>query len=332
MKNSKQFVKILGVGSYVPEKVVTNDDLSKVVDTSDEWIRTRTGIRERRIAAPDQTTSDLCVCAARKAMENASIGVEDIDLILTGTITSDVIIPSTSVFVQTKLGLKNIPCFDYNAACSGLQYGIEIARSLIESQRYKNILLICGDKLSAITDWQDRSTCVLFGDGAGAVVLSATENEEENSIIDVLLGANGEHSELITIPAGGSREPASEKTVSERKHFMKMSGRDLFREAVKSMGNCAQEILDRNGMSANDVDFVVTHQANWRIIDAVRERLDISPEKVCVTIDRYGNTSASSCIIAIDSLIQGGKIVRGSKGLTVGFGAGLTWGAAILKF
>ncbi|MDR0742164.1 MAG: ketoacyl-ACP synthase III [Puniceicoccales bacterium] len=332
MKNSKRFVKILGVGSYVPEKVVTNDDLSKIVDTSDEWIRARTGIRERRIAASDQTTSDLCVCAARKAMENASIAVDDIDLILTGTITSDVVLPSTSVFIQTKLGLKNIPCLDYNVACSGLQYGIELARSLIESRRYKNILLVCGDKLSAITDWEDRSTCILFGDGAGAIVLSATENEEENSIIDVVLGANGEHSELIILPAGGSREPASEKTVSERKHFMKMSGRDLFREAVKIMGNCAQEILDRNGMSANDMDFVVTHQANWRIIDAVRERLGVSPEKVCVTIEKYGNTSASSCIIALDSLIKNGKIVRGSKVLTVGFGAGLTWGAAILKF
>ncbi|MDR1232967.1 MAG: ketoacyl-ACP synthase III [Puniceicoccales bacterium] len=332
MKNSKQFAKILGVGSYVPEKIVTNDDLSKIVDTTDEWIRARTGIRERRIAASDQTTSDLCVCAARKAMENAKIGADDIDLILTGTITSDVIFPSASVFVQTKLGLKNIPCFDYNVACSGLQYGIEIARSLIGSQRYKNILLICGDKLSAITDWQDRSTCVLFGDGAGAIVLSATENEEENSIIDVLLGANGEHSELIILPAGGSREPASEKTVSERKHFMKMAGRDLFREAVKIMGNCAQEILGRNNMSTNDIDFLITHQANLRIIDAVRERLDISPEKVCVTIDKYGNTSASSCIIALDNLIRNGKIVRESKVLTVGFGAGLTWGAAILKF
>ncbi|MDR1528021.1 MAG: ketoacyl-ACP synthase III [Puniceicoccales bacterium] len=332
MKNSKQFAKILGVGCYVPEKIVTNDDLSRIVDTSDEWIRARTGIQERRIAASDQTTSDLCVCAARKALESASMAVDDIDLILTGTITSDVVLPSTSVFIQTKLGLKNIPCFDYNVACSGLQYGIELARTLIGSQRYKNILLICGDKLSAITDWQDRSTCVLFGDGAGAIVLSAAENEEENSIIDVLLGANGEHSELIILPAGGSREPASEKTVSERKHFMKMSGRDLFREAVKIMGNCAQEILDRNGMSASDMDFVVTHQANWRIIDAVRERLEIPPEKVCVTIDKYGNTSASSCIIALDSLIKSGKIVRGSKVLTVGFGAGLTWGAAILKF
>ncbi|MDR2776832.1 MAG: ketoacyl-ACP synthase III [Puniceicoccales bacterium] len=332
MKNHKQFVKILGVGSYVPGKIVTNDDLSKIIDTSDEWIQTRTGIRERRIAAADQTTSDLCVCAARKATENANIAVDAIDLILTGTITSDVMFPSTSVFVQAKLGLKNIPCFDYNVACSGLQYGIELAWSLIESRRYKNILLICGDKLSAITDWQDRSTCVLFGDGAGAMILSATENEEENSIVDVLLGANGEHSELIILPAGGSREPASEKTVSERKHFMKMSGRDLFREAVKIMGNCAQEILGRNNMSTSDIDFLITHQANLRIIDAVRERLDISPEKVCVTIDKYGNTSASSCIIAIDSLIRSGKIIQGSKVLTVGFGAGLTWGAAILKF
>ncbi|MDR1890963.1 MAG: ketoacyl-ACP synthase III [Puniceicoccales bacterium] len=332
MKNNRQFTKILGVGAYVPEKVVTNDDLCKIVDTSDEWIQSRTGIRERRIARADQTTSDLCVCAARRAMENANISVGDIDLILTGTITSDTAFPSTSTFVQKKLGVKDIPCIDYNVACSGLQYGLEIARSFIESQRYKKILLICGDKLSAVTDWQDRSTCVLFGDGAGAIVLSATEKEEENSIIDILLGANGEHTEILMMPAGGSREPASEESVKGRRHFLKMSGRDVFREAVKIMGSCAQEILDRNGMSANDVDFVVTHQANWRIIDAIRERLNVPSEKVCVTIDKYGNTSASSCIIAIDSLIGSNKIVPGSKVLTVSFGAGLTWGAAILKF
>ncbi|MDR2779272.1 MAG: ketoacyl-ACP synthase III [Puniceicoccales bacterium] len=332
MKNRKLFTKILGIGAYVPEKIVTNDDLCKIVDTTDEWIQTRTGIRERRIAAADQTTSDLCVCAARRAIENAKIAADDIDLILTGTITSDVAFPATSVFIQRKLGLKDIPCFDYNVACSGLQYGIEIARSLIGLQSYKNILLVCGDKLSAVTDWQDRSTCILFGDGAGAIVLSATENEEENSIIDVLLGADGEHSEILILPAGGSREPTSRESVNERKHFLKMSGRDVFREAVKLMGNCAQEILEKNGMSANDIDFVVTHQANWRIIDAIRERLGVPSEKVCVTIDKYGNTSASSCIIAIDSLIKGNKIMKGSKILTVSFGAGLTWGAAILKF
>jgi 3-oxoacyl-[acyl-carrier-protein] synthase-3 len=329
----KKFAKILGVGAYLPDRILTNDDLGKIVDTSDEWIRTRTGIRERRMAAPNQSTSDLCASAARKAIENAGMGIDSIDLILLGTITPDMLFPATSALVQDKLGMRNTPCLDFNAACCGTQYGIELANSLlVGSGRYETILLICGDKMSSVIDWQDRTTCVLLGDGAGAMVLSTTENGDENSIIDVTLGANGSLAELLTQPAGGSREPASEETVRNRRHFFRMKGRDVFREAVKSMVSCSQEILRRNSMAMGDIDFVVPHQANLRIIESLQERLGIPPEKICVTIDKFGNTSGSSCLIAMDSLAREGKIRRGSKILSVAFGAGLTWGSAILKF
>jgi 3-oxoacyl-[acyl-carrier-protein] synthase-3 len=333
VRKNEKFAKILGIGSYVPEKILTNDDLSKMVDTSDEWILSRTGIRERRIAASDQATSDLCVIAARRAIENAGIDPEKIDLILVGTITSDLRFPSAAVFIQNKLGLKNIPCFDYNVACSGTQYGIGLASSLLTGVgRYENILLICGDKMTSVVDWQDRTTCVLLGDGAGAIVFSSVDSEEENSVIDVLLGANGGLWDLLMIPAGGSLEPTSEETLKNRSHFFKMKGKDVFREAIKVMGACSQEILRRNDMTVHDVDFVVPHQANRRIIEALQEKLEIPDEKICVTVDKYGNTSESSCIIAMDSLMQAGKMAKGSKILSVGFGAGLTWGAAILKF
>ncbi|MDR1595896.1 MAG: ketoacyl-ACP synthase III [Puniceicoccales bacterium] len=332
-KDSGRFVKISGIGSYVPERILTNNELEKMVDTSDEWIQTRTGIKERRIAADNQATSDLCVLAAQRAMESAKISRNDIDLILVGTITSDMPFPSTAVIVQSKLGLSNIPCFDYNVACSGTQYGIELASSLLTgSRKYRNILLICGDKMSSVVDWQDRATCVLLGDGAGAMVLSVTENGEENSIVDVLLGANGGLWELLFLAAGGSKEPASFKTVENRKHFLRMSGRDVFREAVLVMQSCAQEILSRNNMTIEEIDFVVPHQANLRIITALQERLGVFDEKICITVDKYGNTSASSCLIAMDTFVKSGKIRRGSKILSMGFGAGLTWGAAILKF
>ncbi|MDR1433167.1 MAG: ketoacyl-ACP synthase III [Puniceicoccales bacterium] len=333
MKKSIRFAKISAIGSYVPEKILTNDDLSKMIDTSDEWIQARTGIRERRIAADGQITSDLCVEAARAAIKKAGISAEDVDLILVGTITSDMPFPSTAVFVQSKLGLQNIPCFDYNVACSGTQYGIALANALLtSSDSYKNILLICGDKMTSVVDWNDRATCVLLGDGAGAAIFSATEKEEENSVIDVLLGADGKLWELLHVPAGGSSEPASVKTIEDGKHFFKMKGRDVFREAIRIMEGCAREILQRNGMTVADIDFVVLHQANLRIIEALQERLKIPDEKVCITVDKYGNTSGSSCLIAIDTFARSGRIRSGSKILSVGFGAGLTWGAAILKF
>ena len=322
MRNS---VKIAGFGSYVPEKVLTNDDLSKIVDTSDEWIRTRTGIGERHIADSTQFTSDLCTLAAQAAMRDA--GVDSVDLILIGTVTPDMSFPSTAAIVQRKLGLKNIPCFDFESACAGFQYGTELATMLCS--KYDRVLLICGDKMSAITDWQDRSTCVLFGDGAGAVVFS--RDDEKSSIVDVLLGSNGNFSHLLEMPAGGSACPASAETIQQRKHFVKMAGREVFREAVLCMTSSCQEILKRNGLTIDDIDFVVPHQANIRIIEAIRERLNIPQEKVQLTVHKYGNTSASSCIIALDDLRKSGKLQKNMKILTVSFGAGLTWGASILQ-
>jgi 3-oxoacyl-[acyl-carrier-protein] synthase-3 len=334
MKSGGQrFAKILGVGAYVPERVLTNADLCAMVDTSDEWIRTRTGIVERRIASDGQATSDLCTAAAQMAMDRASIAADGIDLVIISTLTPDMPTPNTSVLVQHKLGMDGIPCMDFNVACSGFQYGLELSRSLISSSgRYNNILLVCGDKLSTVVDWQDRSTCILFGDGAGAVVLSATENANENSIVDVMVGANGKLSNLLRIPAGGSAEPSSCESVTKRRHFMQMNGRDVFREAVRTMESCAAEILRKNGMTVNDVDFVIPHQANIRIIEALGERLKIPAEKLCITIERYGNTSSSSSVIAMSSLVESGQISTGSVILSVGFGAGLTWGASILKF
>ncbi|MDR1256077.1 MAG: ketoacyl-ACP synthase III [Puniceicoccales bacterium] len=330
MKQSSECVVIKGVGSYVPERVLTNDDLSTMMDTSDEWIRTRTGIRERRIAADYEATSDLCARAAQLALEDAKIGAADIDLIILGTLSPDMLIPATAMFVQRKLGMEGIPCFDFGAACSGFQYGLEIARTMLLSPQYKNILLICGDKLSSIIDWQDRSTCILFADGAGAVVLSR-EPAGQPGVIDVLLGSNGEHSDILNIPAGGSREPASERTIRERKHYLRMDGREVFRLAVQKMGESMGKILERNNLTINEISHVVTHQANVRIMHAIAERLRIPMEKVCITLDKFGNTSASSIILAIDHHRRQGIISPGELILTGGFGAGLTWGAAIIR-
>ncbi len=332
MKEQKLFVKLSGVGIYIPERVLTNDDLSKIVDTSDEWIMARTGIKKRHIAAEDEATSDLCYQAALRALEDAKMSPEDIDAIVIGTVTPDMIFPSTAAIVQNKLGIKGCPCFDYESACAGSQYGTQLARTLLLSNvGYKNVLVICGDKLTSLTDWTDRTTCVLFGDAAGAMIFSATDDEQQNSVIDVLLGADGRLADLLRVPAGGSLEPATLDTVNDKKHFVKMAGRDVFREAVLTMTKSVEEILRRNGLSINDVDYFVPHQANLRIIEAVGERIGISSDKVCVTVDQYGNTAASSCIIALKTLIESGKLKEKSTILTVSFGAGLTWGTSLLR-
>ncbi|MDR2435930.1 MAG: ketoacyl-ACP synthase III [Puniceicoccales bacterium] len=330
MSEEEICVTIKGIGSYVPERVLTNDDLSKIVDTTDEWIRTRTGIEERHIAAADEATSDLCVHAAKAAIEDAKIKREEIDLIIVGTVSPDVLTPATAAFVQHKLGLANIPCFDFGSACSGFQYGLEIARSMLLIPKYRNILLICGDKLSAITDWSDRATCVLFADGAGAVVLSR-ERGDQSGVVDVLLGSDGAHSGVVYVPAGGSREPASERTILERRHYFKMDGRELFKLAVQKMCDAIAEMLERNGLAMDEISHVVTHQANIRIMDAVADRLNIPREKMRITLDKFGNTSASSVILAIDYYRKAGIISRGELILTAGFGAGLTWGSAIIR-
>jgi 3-oxoacyl-[acyl-carrier-protein] synthase-3 len=330
MSEKGEYITIKGIGAYVPERILTNNDLSKIVDTTDEWIRTRTGIGERHIAADGEVTSDLCVHAAKAAIEDAKIKPEDIDLIVVGTVSPDMPMPATAMFVQHKLGLKDIPCFDFNVACSGFQYGLEIARSMLLIPKYKNILLVCGDKLSAITDWSDRATCVLFGDGAGAIVLSR-EWGDQPGIVDVLIGSDGAHSGVVNVPAGGSLEPASEQTVRERKHYMRMNGRELFKLAVQKMSDAIAEILQQNGLTMDEISHVVTHQANIRIMDAIADRLNIPREKMRITLDRFGNTSASSIILAIDHYRKAGIISRGELILTAGFGAGLTWGSAIVR-
>lgn len=332
MKDKKLFVKLSGVGVYVPERVLTNDDLSKIVDTSDEWITARTGIKKRHIAAENEATSDLCCQAALRALENAKMSPEDIDAIVIGTVTPDMVFPSTAAIVQHKLGIRGCPCFDYESACAGSQYGTQLARSLLLADvGYRNILVICGDKLTSLTDWTDRTTCVLFGDGAGAMIFSVTDEEEDNAVIDVLLGANGTFADLLKVPAGGSLEPATVDTINDKKHFVKMAGRDVFREAVLTMVKCVEEILHRNGLTINDVDYFVPHQANLRIIEAVGERIGIASDKVCVTVDQYGNTAASSCVIALEELMKSGKLKGKSTILTVSFGAGLTWGSSLLR-
>lgn len=322
-------VSIEGIGTYVPEKVLTNLDLCTLVDTSDEWIVTRTGIRKRHIAQRTQATSDLCIKAAEQALLDANIDKSELDLILIGTSSPDMLTPSTAVVVQNKLGLQDIPAFDFSAACSGFQYGLEIARSMLQIPSYRTILLICGDKLSSIIDWTDRSTCVLFGDGAGAMVLRRSDDPHAK-IVDVIIRSDGKYAPILEVPAGGSREPATFSTVDAHRHYIKMDGREVFKLAIQKMSEVIVQILERNNLSIEQIDHVVTHQANVRIIDAVAEKLNIPMDKMRVTVDKFGNTSASSILLAITENRKTGVIKPGDRILTAGFGAGLTWGAAIL--
>ncbi|MDR3143430.1 MAG: ketoacyl-ACP synthase III [Puniceicoccales bacterium] len=331
---------ICGTGSYVPKKVLTNDELSLRVDTNDEWIRTRTGIRERRIASEEEASSDLCYHASLRALEAARLGPEAIDLILVATITPDTPFPATACYLQRCLNCRPIPALDINAACSGFPYGLHLARQcLLGDPHCRHILFVCGDKMSSVTDWQDRSSCVLLGDGAGAVIVGRSEDSEGNSppeglrlqISDILLGADGLGADQIIMPAGGSRRPASPQTVEGREHFFRMDGKRVFREAVQVMGECAEEILRRNGLSSGEIDYLIPHQANIRIINAVAQHLQIPQDRITITLDRYGNTSTSAIPIALDEAVRSERIARGKKLLTLAFGAGLTWGAALLQ-
>ncbi len=323
-------ISIKGIGSYVPNKILTNDDLSKIVETSDEWIVTRSGIKERHIASAEEATSDICAQAAKQAIQDAKIDRNSIDLIIVGTSTPDMLFPATAVIVQHKLGIKNIPAFDFSAACSGFQYGLDIARSMMENGNYRNILMICGDKLSSIVDWTDRSTCVLFGDGAGAAILS-TEDAKYQGIIDVLIHSDGKYSSILHVPACGSQNFNSLKVAESYGQFIQMDGREVFKLAIQKMSDVILKILSRNKLSINDIDYFVTHQANVRIIDAVSEKLNIPQNKMCITVNKFGNTSASSIFLTIDEYRKNGIIKEGDTILTAGFGAGLTWGAAIIK-
>lgn len=329
MNFKRQYAKIIGTGSYIPDKVLTNEDLEKMVDTNDEWIVSRTGIRERRIADEGDATSDLASRAAINACNDAGIKPSDIDLIIVATVTPDMAFPSTACIVQKNIGASHAAAFDVEAACTGFIYGITIAAQFIETGFYKNVIVIGADILSRITDWKDRNTCVLFGDGAGAAVITASD---EDGIISSYLASDGDGGEYVTCPAGGSRMPASHETIDNRLHYTHMSGNDVFRFAVKAMPEAISKALENCHMSADDIDLVFPHQANIRIIESASKKLNIPMEKIVLTIDKYGNTSSASIPVAIDEYSRSSRIKKGDRMALVGFGGGLTWGASIIKW
>ncbi len=321
---------ISGVGSYVPAKILSNADLEKMVDTTDEWITTRTGIKERRVAAKNEYTSDMAAKAAQRAMKMAGVIAEQIDLIAVATITPDMPFPSTACLVQQKLGAHRAAAFDLEAACSGFIYGLEIGQQFIMSRTYDTVLVIGAEKLSSIVNWNDRNTCVLFGDGAGAAVLQNRPNA--HGLLTAVMGADGGKANLLFMPGGGSRCPASLETVAGKLHYLQMEGRETFKNAVQAMCTAAQEALRRCEVDISKIKCVIPHQANRRIIDAVGERLGATPEQLFINVNRYGNTSAASVAIALDEAVASGKVRRGDLILLVVFGAGLTWGAAVIEW
>ena len=322
-------VGIIGVGEYLPERILTNADLEKMVDTSDEWIITRTGIKERRIASSAEATSDLAINAAREALKDSRLAAQDLDLIIIATITPDMQFPSVSSILQNALGAKNAVCFDICAACAGFVHALAIAQQFISCGTYKNALVIGAEKLSSITDWKDRNTCVLFGDGAGACVLSEVKS---GGIIATYLGCDGSKLDLLNLPAGGSRTPASHETVEARLHYLKMQGNELFKIAVKSMTEAAERVLEQAGLKFSDVDLIIPHQANSRIIMAVAKKLGLSEDKIFLNIEKYGNMSSASTATALVEAVKEGRVKKGDIILLDSFGAGLVWGASVIQW
>jgi len=329
MQNEKS-VGIIGIGCYLPEKIVTNKDLEKIVDTNDEWIVERTGIRERRIADPSIATSDQATFAAQKALADAGITAEEIDLIIVATATPDMFFPATACLVQNNLKAVNAAAFDLAAGCTGFVYGLITGAQFIKTGLYKHVLVIGAETLSRIADWTDRSTCVLFGDGAGAAVLS--EVESGYGILGCNIGADGSGGEFLMLPAGGSRMPTSEESLSNRKHYIHMNGNEVFKFAVKIMGESALKALENANISTDEIDLFIPHQANMRIITSAAKRLKAPMEKVMINVDRYGNTAAASLPIALREAIDEGRVKDGDVLLMVGFGAGLTWASCVLKW
>lgn len=326
----KKFAGILGIGSYVPEKVITNGDLEKIIDTSDSWIVERTGIRERRVVAEGQATSDLATKAAERALADAGISAAEIDLIIVATVTPDMAFPSVACLVQDNLKAVNAAAFDLTAVCSGFMYALVTGSTFIQCGTYKKVLIIGAEALSTITDWTDRNTAILFGDGAGAAVLG--EVPEGYGVLGVHLGAEGAGGDLLKLPAGGSRMPASAETVAQRLHFTQMDGNEVFKFAVKVMGEAVKQALEMANLSTSDITYLVPHQANIRIIQSAAKRVGMPMDKVIVNVDKYGNTSAASIPIALDEAVKGGKIKKGDTIAMVGFGGGLTWAASIIKW
>lgn len=322
-------VGIVGMGFYVPEKVLTNQDLAKMVDTSDEWIRTRTGIAERHIADKGTGTSDLSAKAALTALKNAKLGPEDVDLLIVATATPDMPLPSCACLVQEKIGATKAAAFDLAAACAGFVYALFTAEQFIKNGTYKTILVIGADLISSYIDWTDRATCVLFGDGAGAVVLQEVKS---GGILGTLIGSDGRYADLLTISAGGSKFPASAETIKNKGHFLQMNGSEVFKLAVRGMSDAVLKALKASNVTLEEVDCFIPHQANQRIIEAVSERLKLSKEKIFVNLQKYGNTSSASCVIALCEALQVGKIKKKDKVVLATFGSGLVWGAMVLEW
>ena len=327
---NKRKIKIAGIGSYTPDKVLANVDLEKMVDTSDEWIVTRTGIKERRIGSDDQATSDLGIEAGRLALKDAGLTADDIDLILVATNTTDTPFPSTACWIQKGLKADHVPAFDISAGCTGFIYGMIIAESLILSGKNKRILLLSPEMLSKVTNWKDRNTCVLFGDGAGAVVLE--ESADDSGMLSSYWRADGNLAELLLLPGGGSRMPVTHEMVDQNLQYLHMKGNEVFKHAVKRMGEAAVESLKEAGLTTNDVDYLIPHQANIRIIEATGRRLKLPPEKVFVNIHKYGNMSVATVPVGLAELYQEGKLKKDDIIVMDAFGAGFTWAALVYRW
>ncbi len=330
-KTSSVQVCVAGTGSYVPERILTNEELAATVDTSDEWIVSRTGIHERRIAAAGEFTSHLATKAALRALEQAGLAAEDIELIIVATITPDTLTPATACYVQKNLGATNAVAFDISAACSGFLYAMKISKRLISDGAFKNALIIGAEKLSAVTNWTDRATCVLFGDGAGAAVLRRAE-PGEGSILATEMGTDGNLTHLLNIPGGGSACPITSANAGDQLFALTMMGKEIFKHAVTRMKEAAEKVIERAGLTAADIACVIPHQANLRIIDAIADRLEVPNELVFVNLHKYGNTSAAAVAIALDEANREGKFKRGDNIVMVVFGAGLTWAAAAIRW
>lgn len=320
---------IIGLGCYLPSRRLTNADLEKMVDTSDEWITTRTGIKERRLAAKNEATSDLAIAAAKDALKSAKVKPADLDLIIIATISSDMHFPSTACLVQNALGAKKAMCMDVGAACAGFVYALTIAQQFIESGKVKKALVVGAEMLSSITDWTDRNTCVLFGDGAGACIMAPVKR---GGIISSYLGSDGTQANLMKLPAGGSRHPATHQTVDKKMHYIKMEGKELFKIAVNTMADAANRALKLAGLECKDIDCVIPHQANIRILMSVAKKLNLPKEKIFLNIDRYGNMSSASTAIALCEAVRKKMIKKGDIVVLDAFGAGLVWGACVIKW
>jgi len=323
---------ITGVGSYVPKKVVTNEDMMKIVDTTDEWITTMTGIKERRYCADDEASSDLAHRASLIALERASVSPDDVECIVVGTATGDMAFPSTACLTQAKLGAKNAMAFDVTAGCSGFLCGLSVAYNMIKAGQYKTILVIGSEVLSRFANFEDRATCVLFGDGAGAIVVQASDDKEQSRILCVHMKSDGSYGDSLKLPAGGSRNPASEDTVKKRMHYIWMDGQSVFKMAIRCMAKISTYALQEQNMTVDQMKMLFPHQANWRIIEGLVSRLGTTIDKIVPSIQKYGNTSAASIPLSLDEAQEKGMIQKGDLILLTAFGAGYAWGASIVRW